>query len=284
MFKRILKWLGVAAATVVALALLGVVVVYAISERAIRSTRDVPLHGVAIPTDSLSLQRGERLATIYGCNSCHGKNLEGSEVYDEPGIAKINAPNLTRVVLEYTNPELERLIRHGVKRDGTTTWMMPSAMFSHLSDEDLGEVIAFVRSRPVLDGPMRETIVRPLGRLGIVLGKFKPMASQIDPTLVHPTTTDRTSELAYGRYLVMTACTECHGAELGGSDVAKAPSLIVAMGYGAEDFQRLLHTGVAIGGRTLGLMTETAKSRFPALSDEEIGAIRVYLDQRFAAH
>ena len=92
-----------------------------------------------------------------------------------------------------------------------------------------------------------------------------------------------TSELTYGKYLVMTTCTECHGAELNGSDVVKAPSLIVVKGYGAEDFQRLLHTGVATGGRKLGLMTETAKQRFPSLSDEEIRAIRLYLDRRFAA-
>ena len=35
-----------------------------------------------------SIEKGKRLATIYGCfNSCHGKNMEGCELYDEPGIA-----------------------------------------------------------------------------------------------------------------------------------------------------------------------------------------------------
>lgn len=48
--------------------------------------------------------------------------MEGTILYDEPGIARFSAPNLTAVVKEYTDAELERLIRHGVKIDGTSAW------------------------------------------------------------------------------------------------------------------------------------------------------------------
>jgi cytochrome c553 len=278
MSKSMWRKLGVGAGLLLAAVLLAGAAVYAISERALHRTYDVPLADIAVPTDSESLEKGRRLATIYGCfNSCHGRIMEGAELYDEPGIAKINAPNLTRVLREYSNPELERLIRHGVKRDGTSTWIMPAPMFSQLSDEDLGAVIAFVRSAPVLDGPMRETTLRPLGRIGIAMGKFRPLASLVDPQLRHAVATDRSDPLKYGKYLVMTTCTECHGANLQGSDIVKAPGLAVTAGYSDEDFRRLMRTGIAIGGRNVGMMTEVGATRFPSLTDEEVEAMLRYL-------
>ena len=76
--------------------------VYLLAEWTIqRQYDDVPLSAFAVPADAAAITRGQRLATVYGCNnSCHGKHMEGSELYDEPGIAKINAPNLTRVRAE----------------------------------------------------------------------------------------------------------------------------------------------------------------------------------------
>jgi mono/diheme cytochrome c family protein len=128
---------------------------------------------------------------------------------------------------------------------------------------------------------MRETTLRPLGRIGIALGKFQPLASQIDPSEPRATTTNRTNPLAYGKYLVMTACTECHGANLQGSDIMKAPGLIVTSGYSADDFRQLMRTGTAIGGRKLGLMTEVGVTRFPSLTDDELEAMRMYLSELY---
>lgn len=282
MLKRLLKWAGVGAGVLLVLLVLAGVVIYIASEREVRRTYDIPLVDIHVPQDAGSIEKGRRLATLFGCNnSCHGRDMEGNELYDEPGIAKINAPNLTRVVREYTNAELERLIRHGVKRDGKSTWIMPSPMFSHMTDEDLGAVIAFVRAQPEREGPMREVTLRPLGRLGIVLGKFRPLASQIDPQLRHVASTDRTDSLAYGKYLVMTTCTECHGPDLQGSDFLHAPSLIVATGYSKTDFDRLMRTGIAIGNRKLGLMTEVAETRFPNFTEDEVDAIRLYLKELY---
>lgn len=282
--RRTVKWLGIGFGSVCGLAVVTAAAVYALSEWAIQHRYEAPLSAISVPTDAAAIGRGERLATVYGCNnSCHGKRMEGLEMYDEPGIAKINAPNLPRVLREYSDPELERLIRHGVKRDGTSTWIMPAPMFSHLSDEDLGEIIAFVRNAPLSDGPMRETTIRPLGRIGIVIGKFKPLASQVPQDLKHPATTDRSNPLAFGQYLVTTACTECHGADLQGSDIVKAPSLVTSSTYSNADFDRLLRSGVAVGGRLLGLMTEVGQTRFPALTDEEVIAVREYLRAQFPA-
>jgi hypothetical protein len=58
-----------------------------------------------------------------------------------------------------------------VKRDGTTTWIMPAQMFTAMSDRDLEDVIAFVRSVPANDGPGRATELHAFGRLGVALAK-----------------------------------------------------------------------------------------------------------------
>ena len=67
-----------------------------------------------------------------------------------------------------------------------------------------------------------------------------------------------------GAYLVMNLCSECHAQDLEGEPLAKSPSLAVAKGYSAEDFARLMSTGVGLGDRTFELMTPTAKARFCA--------------------
>ena len=277
--KRIVRWVGIGAGSLAALVVVAAITILLLSEHEIRRLyTEVQLRDIVVPTDAQSIQEGKRLATIYGCfNSCHGDRMQGLVMLDDPGIARIVAPNLTRAVRQYSNAELERVIRHGVKKDGTSTWVMPSPMFSHMTDEDLGNVIAFLRSVPEVEGLDREITMRPLGRIGIVVGKFKPLASTIQRQQQHAALTDRSDPLAFGEYVVKTTCTECHGQKLQGDDFLQAPPLSVLAGYSDNSFRRLLKTGIAIGGRRLGLMSEMGETRFPSLTDEELEAMRVYL-------
>lgn len=176
--KRILKWLGVAVGGIAALALCAAIYLFMATQRVIARTYDVPLSTFNAPSDRESVRKGERLATIYGCSNCHGPDLAGTDMFDKPGIAHITAPNLTEFVKDYTDAEFERLVRHGIKDDGTSAWIMPSAMFSHLTDEDLGDITAYVRSLPQTDGVERKTSLRLLGRIGILTGKFRTPGDQ----------------------------------------------------------------------------------------------------------
>jgi mono/diheme cytochrome c family protein len=275
--KRLLKIVAMTLGALAGIALCAAVYVYIASERVIERTYDVALMNFHAPTDTTAIEAGRRLATIYGCNNCHAAGMNGTVLYDEPGIARISAPNVSRIVKEYSDAELERLIRHGVKRDGTSTWIMPAPMFSHLTDEDLGNIIAYVRSLPALDGVERELTLRPLGRIGIVTDKFRPLATEVtaNGTARAP---DRTDPMSHGKYLVMTACTECHGANLEGSDIVNAPSLLVAAAYSKEEFARLMRTGRGIGERKLGLMAEVGQVRFSSFTDAEVDAVRTYLE------
>jgi mono/diheme cytochrome c family protein len=196
--KKSLKWIGLSLCGLAGIATLGALCAYFVSEKELTQTYNIALEVYRAPTDEESIRRGERLATMVGCaNSCHGKNMEGRVLFDEPGIARIIAPNLPKTLREYSDPELLRLLRKGLKRDGTTTWAMPSAMFAHITEEDLGDIIAYVRNAPEQEGPMRETRMRPFGRLGILLGQFTPVVKQIDPTLRPPATTDMSDPLRF---------------------------------------------------------------------------------------
>ena len=90
-------------------------------------------------------------------------------------------------------------------------------------------------------------------------------------------TSDATSR---GRYYTMSFCSECHGQHLEGNEAAKAPPLVIAKGYSADDFSRLLHDGVAMGGRELELMSPTSRSRFAVLTSAETTDIYAFLQSR----
>lgn len=274
--NRFVKVLGLAAGGLVALAAVAFLYVFIASERVAARTYDVPLSNFSARTDAEAVRRGERIATIVGCTNCHGAELQGVVFYDEPNIARITAPNLTKVVPEYSDAELARLLRHGVKRDGTAAWIMPSAMFSHLSDADLEAVIAYVRSKPARDGVAPEVTMRALGRVGVATKRFTPAVTEIEATRSRAAP-DQADPISYGRYLVMNACTECHGQQLQGSEFLKAPSLLVAAAYSETDLANLLRNGVALGERKLGLMSKVSPARFATLTDDEIHAIRAYL-------
>jgi mono/diheme cytochrome c family protein len=229
-----------------------------------------------LPTDASSVAEGGRLARILGCSDCHGPRLEGRLVSRERWVADVVAPNLTRVVPGYSDDELARTIRHGIRRDGTGVFAMPSSSFFHLSDEDLGRLIAFLRRQPLEEGDPGATSVGPMGRLGLVTGRVRLVPAAMDhgaPRVSAGTGADMT---ARGRYLARVACAECHGAAFEGGLDGRAPPLAIAATYADEAFRHLMRTGETPGKRPLYLMSETARARFAHLTDDEIAALLTF--------
>lgn len=275
--QRLLKWSGIVLGPILGLLLAGVLYVFIASEAVVARTYDVPLADFDAPSDSASVRRGAALVKRYGCRNCHGAELEGTVMFDEPNIARVSAPNLTSVVKEYSDAQFARLMRHGVKADGTSTWIMPSQMYTYLTDQDLRDVIAYVRRFPERKGGVKRiTEMRPGARLAILTARFVPVAKQI-PADIDRSPPNPDDPMSQGRYLVMTSCTECHGTDLQGNSFLKAPNLLIAAAYSEPDFARLMRTGTALGNRELGLMTRVSKERFVTFSDAEISAMRTYL-------
>ncbi len=276
--KRLFRWMGWGLGGLLALGVIAYGVVYVFSERALRHVYQVPPVTMSIPTDPASISEGRRLATIRGCfGGCHGRQAEGAVMFDEPIIGRIVAPNLTAAARRYSAAELANIIRNGVRPGGRSLMVMPAEVFVGLSDADLGEIIAFLKSLPALPGPAPGVTMGPLGRLGLAAGKFKTVAQLIAETVPLPAATNEQAVL--GRYLARTVCVQCHGTSLRGDSNPDftSPSLQIVAAYSANSFMELLRTGVALGGRNLVTMGPYARRLLSHLNDAEIAALYSYL-------
>jgi len=277
---RISRWVSYAAWVVAGIFVAAAAVLYVASERVLRREYAVPRHDVVVQTDLASIAEGRRLAITHGCyQGCHGKGLEGAAFVEERWVARLVAPNLTRSVRRYSDRELEGIIRHGVRPDGRSVFVMPSEAFAALSDVELGNILAFLHSESEVLGPIDGRSFGPLGRLGLLRGDFIAAPTLIPHDIIesHPALPPSKDTLAFGRYLARSICTECHGVNLQGDASIGSPGLAVVAAYSREDFDRLLRTGISVSGRELGLMRSVALSRFDLLTDEEVQALYSYL-------
>lgn len=234
-----------------------------------------PLEPIVVPTDTASIVEGERLAWLHGCHGCHGDSLQGKVFLDEPRVLRLTPPNLTQVVREYSDAEMARVLRHGIKRDGTAAFAMPSAGYYHLADADLGRIIAWVRAAPVRGDTWPPTELRVLTKVALVRGEALTDAGTMDHDAPRLGATLDTTALALGRYRAATICSECHGVGLRGQD--NAPALVGALGYTFPQFTSLMLDGRSRDGRDIGLMERTARRRFRRLTPREIEGLWLYL-------
>ena len=272
--KRVLKWLAGSIAVILVLAVAGI---YGMSEYVLRRSHPAPADSVPVVRDSATIARGAHIAVTRGCTNCHGPNLGGTIFHDEPNVARLVAPNLTAIRNGYSDADFVRLLRHGVRPNGEGVVVMPSSMYRNLSDEDLGAVIAYIRSVPAVADTLPPTSVRALGRVGLALGKFKTEPERIAAENVERVPVPAGGDtVGQGRYIVMSTCAECHGMKLAGDEMG-TPGLSVVAAYSPEAFTTLMRTGKPVSGRDLTLMDDVARSRFAHFSDAEIGAMYAYL-------
>lgn len=268
-----MKWFVRIVVGLLGLVILVVSTIFLSVEYRLRRSHDVPAVEVSIPTDAESIAEGERLGTLLGCNGCHRGDLSGAVLFEEMGMARIVSPNLSTKLAEYSDAELARLIRHGVRPDGSTVMGMPSSGFYHMSDDDLGSVIAWLRTFEPVDNDLPESRVDMMGRVGVLTGMFPVEAERIDhdgPRAVPGS----------GEYLALNICSECHGLDLHGEKEWGMPDLgAVILSYTPETFAHLLRTGEPASDRTLRLMGEVARYRFVNFRDEEVAALYDYLSQ-----
>ena len=274
--KKIIKRI---AYSIISVIILVVAIIYIWSTLILDKTYNVPLAVVQIPNDSASIKEGHRLVEIEHCGDCHSEDLRGNVFFEQKYVAEIVAPNLTKVIPTYSNAELERLIRHGIKKDGHSVNIMPSFMFYQLKEESVDKMIAYLRTlhpeADTLNGAT--TNFEFLGRLAIIQKKLIPIASMIDHNSPRKYIHYDTTQVSFGKYLAMTTCTSCHGIDLKGL-TGGGPDLIIAAAYTRDEFCKLLHTGIALGGRNnLDMMSEVAKNNLSYLNDNEMNCIYAYL-------
>ena len=292
MIRKIFKWIGIVLGSLVGLLVLAFVVLYVIGTfqwNKLHGKYEVPVETIPIPTDQASIERGQHIATTRICMECHTENLSGQ--FDSvPGLVTLSIPNLTAgaggVGATNTDEDWVRAIRHGVGYDGRGLALMPSGVFYYLSDEDLGALIAYLKSLSPVDNELPKTDLGPLGRVMLTLGQLPPEivpnVISIDHEAPRPPAPDSGVTVEYGKYLAIT-CTLCHGENLNGRTIttdAQYLSPNLTMGgemhsWSEEDFIRTLRTGVTPSGHQL-------KNAMPwkylgQMTDDELKAVWLYL-------
>ena len=277
-----LRWLARIAGGLLLLLVIAASAIYIQSNRIIYKRHAFQPHAVAVPTDSASIAQGERLARIR-CFGCHADSLHGQVFFDERFIARISAANVPAKLLNVTDAEFAGFLRTGVRKDGTSPFIMPPPGFYHISDADLGALIAYLRSIPQGGEPLPPNSYGPMGRLGVVLGQFKTAIASFDTTVARVGDDPAWATTRHGEYIARIICTECHGPQLTGDPAAAGggtatPSLSGARGYSLDEFVKLLRTGTPREATMqLGLMGETARNSLKYLTDAEIAEVFDYL-------
>jgi mono/diheme cytochrome c family protein len=303
--KTALKWLGIAVAAFVAV--IGAAAAYI----AIAPIPHYPVAKVDFPVDVTPerVARGKRTVEML-CAGCHLNSdtgaLSGKKMPDLPReFGEAWSRNITnhptKGIGSWTNGEIAFLLRTGIARDGryTPPWMVK---MPNVSDEDLRDIIAFLRSddplvqaRDVQDRDSRPSfLVKVLCRVA-----FKPFPYASQP-IVAPATADA---VAYGRYLVNARllCYSCHSADFKTNDELhpqRSPGYLAGGNPMPDLSGRIVYTAnltpdveTGIGGwseeqfrRTLvdGIRPDNRPLRYPMvpyrpLTDAEVGAIYAYL-------
>jgi mono/diheme cytochrome c family protein len=224
------------------------------------------------------LAHGARLAKVLGCVGCHGSNYQGGEFPPEPGWGSIHSANLTREQANWSDAELEEIMRTGVRPDGRELWLMPAQTYQHLSSSDMAAILAFLRSLKPVGESHPAPVFGPGARAEIAAGDLRP-PSKLVPDARKRTPSDLGPRHALGRYIATVTCAGCHGFELEGMD-GWSPDLVVAATYSPAEFTTLLTTGRPSGPRKLTDMADFARKSAAHMTANERAAVYRYLKAR----
>jgi mono/diheme cytochrome c family protein len=294
MLREIFKWNGIVLGSLIGLLLLAFMVLYVIGtvkwNRIRGKDYDMPVETITIPTDQTSIASGKHIVAVRMCQYCHSDYLSGQ--FDSvPGMVTFAFPNLTPgaggVGVIYTDEDWVRAIRHGVGHDGRGLILMPSRIWYYLSDDDLADLIAYLKSLPPVDNELPQTELGPLGRVMITLGQLPPDATAPDVLVIdhdgpRPIAPQPGVTAEYGKYLALP-CALCHGTNFNGQIIRTdaeylAPNLTPGSQlhlWSEVDFMRTLRMGVTPSGHQL--KDAMPWKYFGQMTDDELKAVWMYL-------
>jgi cytochrome c553 len=253
-----------------------------------------------------SLENGRNL-TYTVCAGCHYdqklKRFTGHWISEVPKIGgELYASNLTHSKLygradKYTDAELFYLLKTGIAKNGR---FMPYMMKPMMADEDINDIIIFLRSDDpglaAADTIPGKTHINLIGRTGIRL------FTGPQPYNTGVQRPDKNDAVVYGKYLqAVIGCYHCHSGKKTGLDfldpekskrfliggmkfknpegkIIHGPNLTpdstTGIGsYTREEFRSAVRDGVAPSGRKLS----PPMDKFNVLSNQQADAIYAYL-------
>jgi mono/diheme cytochrome c family protein len=250
-----------------------------------------PLAGLDLQAVALqrAIARGRHLVVSRtGCDGCHGKDFGGSTIVDVALVGHWVAPNLTSgegsVTKGFTANDWDRAVRHGVRRDGRTS-SMPSGDYINLSDHELADIAAYIRSLPPVNKEMGAVKLGPVFAFIIATDPKVFIASTLDhfkPHAVEPPA--EAPSVAFGEHIVQV-CRGCHGQQLSGGTLAGDPDMPVVANitphetglksWSEADFIRALREGKRKDGTAISKMMPW--QAYGQMSDTELKAVWTYL-------
>lgn len=214
------------------------------------------------------------------------------EFINDPSFAVIYTPNLTSgaggIGDAYTDADWIRALRHGIRPNGEVLVIMPSEFYTLVDADELGDMIAYLKSLPPVDNeiPARQIMTMPriLMGLGVIPAEDLLPAAKIDHNAPPLTAPPRGVTVEYGNYRA-TTCKGCHGPNLAGVPADPAtgfpatPNLTPGgdlAGWTEQDFLNTLQTGQTPEGEGM----DPLAMPWPAIGTadmEDLQAIWLYL-------
>ena len=201
---------------------------------------DVPAPDLHASTDPAIIARGAYLVTGPAhCTECHVKTFEDFQRLYEDGqpialtggyrfslgpLGTLYSKNLTpdpeTGIGRYTDPQIARMLRHGVRPDGQASvpLLMP---FGNMSDDDIVAILSFLRAQPPVRNEVPENEWTMVGKV------MRTFIAAARPNLdVHPAAVAPAQQptAERGEYLARSVanCGGCHTSfnELTGTAIA----------------------------------------------------------------
>jgi cytochrome c5 len=288
--KKALRIVGIGLGGLIGMVLLAAVVLYAIGNARLNRVYDFPASNLTLPTDPASLELGKHRVESL-CQGCHGEDLGGIERFFDGGpLGILDSANITSgeggIGSTYTTEDYVRAVRHGIGRDGRPIFMPAVVSTAHFSDEELGAIIAYLKTVPPVDRTLQGQRFSPLAKILLAAGRLGELPVEVVSHETHVQAPPMGITVEYGEYIVNTYdCRICHGEQLNGGRHANPTIPIITPNltpggelafWEEEDFINALREGVTPSGHRLNpeLMPWMDYAR---LYDEELQAVWLYL-------
>jgi mono/diheme cytochrome c family protein len=285
--RTVIKILGVLLGGLAVLAAIALAVVIVVSNHKLSRKYVVSVEPLEVHPTPAAIASGRHIAEIRGCSGCHGQDMGGAKIFENAAMGKMYGPNLTSgtgwLPKGFSVADWTRAIRHGVAPDGHALVLMPSQDYASLTDDDLADLIAFLRSMPAVNRASVPASLGPVARALLATGKIRLAADVIDQSASHSKSIAAGPTAEYGLYLAVT-CVGCHGANFAGGkirggppDWPKAQNLTPAgdlARWSEEDFVKAIRTARRPDGSELNPVMPRS---FGQLNSDELRAIWLYL-------
>ena len=218
--KKIFKWIGIVLGSLIGLIFVLAAILYFKGSARLNKTYDIPADNIVIPTDAASIEMGKHLTETL-CAHCHANDLSGMTWFSFPPAGTVDSANLTSgeggIGREFTTDEdYVRAVRHGVNPEGKPIFMPSVVAFQDISDEELGALIAYLKTVPPVDHKTNGQQFTPLAKIMVGAGIIK-LPVEIVSHKSHVTAPAAGVTNEYGQYLVtISGCFDCHAANLAG--------------------------------------------------------------------